>query len=159
MHLTRTPGNLDSTPTLRPIGSFTPARSTPSDNSLSMTVGALDVFEQPPVASAPSSSPYGINVREEAALADNDLRGFWLSRLGKDPIARVGIAFWGTDDDLRNAIESGDKEFWQPEFNWLTTFYLRLTVPSNVVIPPRTNNELFEYWRYMGNEANSRLLK
>jgi len=157
MHITATPRNFVSTPTLMPIGSFTPARSTSSDNSLSVAVGALDIFVTPSVVSAPSSSPYGISAREEAALADNDLRGFWLSRLGKDPIARVGIAFWGTDDDLRNAIESGDKEFWQPQFNWLTTFYLRLTVPSNVVIPPKTNDELFEYWRYMGNEANSRL--
>ena len=111
MHIPATARNNDSTPTLMPVSSFTPARATSSDTALSVAVGALDLFVHPSVVSAPSSSPYGINAREETALATNDLRDFWLSRLGKDPIARVGIAFWGTDDDLRNAIESGDKEF------------------------------------------------
>lgn len=121
------------------------------------TGSSIDTFERTNASRSAASSSYGINTTEHQALAQNDLRGFWLSRLGKDPIARIGISFWGNDQDLRNAINQSDSADWQPKFNWLTTMYLRMTVPSSVTIPPKTKDDLFSYWRYMGNEATSRL--
>ena len=99
---------------------------------------AVDTFE-----SQPRSTPdLAISPRERLALKSNDLSGFWNARIGKDPIARLGVAFWGNTNDLSEAMDRTDLESWKPQLNFFTQMYLQFTAPSNVTIPPETKDEL-----------------
>ena len=86
-----------------------------------------------------------------------DLLGFWSARIGKDPIAKLGVAFWGKSRDLQDAMNRSDIELWKPELNLFTRLYLQWTAPSHVTVPPETKDELLSYWKYMGTLAETRL--
>ena len=114
---------------------------------------ALDTFE-----SQPQRTPHlGISPKETLALKNGDLSGFWNARIGRDPIARLGVAFWGNPNDLSEAMDRTDLESWKPQLNFFTQLYLQFTAPSNVTIPPETKDELLNYWQYMGTLAETRL--
>ena len=114
---------------------------------------AIDTFE----SQARSTPDLAISPKERLALNSNDLSGFWNARIGKDPIARLGVAFWGDANDLSQAMDRTDLESWKPQLNFFTQLYLQFTAPSNVTIPPETKDELLSYWQYMGTMAETRL--
>ena len=55
-----------------------------------------------------------ITEEERALLREEDLRGFWRSRLDKlDPIARIGFGLWShSAEEFRAAIETGNPDYW-----------------------------------------------
>ena len=119
----------------------------PSENT------AIDSFE-----AQPRSDPdLEISPKQRLALKSDDLGGFWNARIGKDPIARLGVAFWGNPNDLSEAMDRTGLESWKPQLNFFTQLYLQFTAPSHVTIPPETKDELLSYWQYMGTTAETRL--
>ena len=113
----------------------------------------IDTFETLPS----SSVPIGVTAKQRLALRQGDLGTFWNTRIAQDPIARLGVAFWGTEDDLSAAIDETGLEAWKPQLNFFTRTYLRFTAPRGVTIPPETKEELVSYWRYMGATAEKRV--
>jgi hypothetical protein len=45
-------------------------------------------------------------------LNDGDLESFWLSRVGKDPVARIGLLLWGTKEQIDQAFKEYGDEYW-----------------------------------------------
>lgn len=125
----------------------------PLSSGAQPTATPIDTFETVPSAS-PSAS---VTPKQRLALHEGDLRTFWSTRIAQDPIARLGVAFWGTEDDLSAAMEQTGLEPWKPQLNFFTRTYLRFTAPRGVTIPPETKEELVSYWRYMGDTAEKRL--
>jgi hypothetical protein len=113
----------------------------------------IDTFETMPSSSPPTS----VTAKQRLALRQGDLRTFWNTRITQDPIARLGVAFWGTEDDLSEAMEQTGLEPWKPQLNFFTRTYLKFTAPQGVTIPPETKEELVSYWRYMGATAEKRV--
>ena len=101
----------------------------------------IDTFETLPS----SSVPIGVTAKQRLALRQGDLRTFWNTRIAQDPIARLGVAFWGPDEDLSAAIDETGLEAWMPQLNFFTRTYLRFTAPHGVTIPPETKEELVSY--------------
>ena len=114
----------------------TDAGAVPHSPSTQPTVTPVDTFETLPS----SSSSAGITPKQRLALRQGDLRTFWSTRIPQDPIARIGVAFWGTEDDLSTAIDETGLEPWKPQLNFFTRTYLRFTAPQGVTIPPETKD-------------------
>lgn len=88
-----------------------------------------------------------------------DLRGFWKARLGLDPVARIGVAMWGTQEDLERAI-GADAPTWTPCLSKRARRALTKTLAEAglaLAVPPRSQADLVSYWRFMGKSARERL--
>ena len=100
----------------------------------------------------------GITRGQRKALNKGDLSRFWRSRLGQDPVARIGIALWGSEKDLRRAIQSQHAGYWQPKPGLLARAALRVKAPGKVRTKPRSQADLLAYWRWLGEETRGRVL-
>ncbi len=99
-----------------------------------------------------------ITPAEQALLDLGDLRSFWLARLGKDPMARVGLSMWGTEADVRTAVHE-NLDYWKPDLGFVSKAVLKwlIETPANLAVPPLTDSDVVEYWRWLGAAALARL--
>jgi len=95
---------------------------------------------------------------ERQAIGNGDLSGFWRSRLGKDPVARIGLGIWGGRPAIERALlETPDDalEYWRPGelgfVRWVWPLIMR-GVPAQ----PHTREELATYWTAVANAARER---
>jgi len=102
-----------------------------------------------------------ISAAEHLLLERGDLRGFWLSRIHKDPVARLGLAMWGNPGDLRRAIDAsqrwGEMGRWQPDLNVASRVMLEFMAPDGVPMKPTNARELSQYWQWLGDAAMDKL--
>lgn len=97
---------------------------------------------------------------EKDALRDGDTMGFWASRVGKDPVARVGLSIWATKAQLARTIETTGVEHWRPQIEWLSTIGLVVSgYPEELTLHPKTKAELVEYWAWMGKTTRERVVQ
>ena len=107
----------------------------------------------------------GISDAERSAVRDGRLRDFWLSRLGRDPVARTGIALWGTRQDIETAIEKMPLEYWEPHINPISDIALQFKMPAKIFDELGSTNEnrrrcgLRDYWLWIGSSTRQRLLE
>jgi hypothetical protein len=73
-------------------------------------------------------------------------------------VARIGVALWGTDKDMRRAIKGQHAGYWQPKPGLLARAALLLKVPGAVHTKPRRQADLTAYWRWLGQETKARVL-
>lgn len=97
---------------------------------------------------------------ERHALAQGNLLDFWMSRLGKDPVARVALSMWGTAGDLKASIEREGSQYWTPDVNIFGALGLlvRDDVPKDFSLHPQSLAELLKYWTWMGGVTKQRLV-
>jgi hypothetical protein len=101
-----------------------------------------------------------ISPSEVDALRVGRLLEFWQARLGRDPVARVGVSLWGSADDVRLAIRQTGERAWTPDMNLLSAVSLKLreSLPEDLKFPPTTEDELVRYWVWMGEMTRQRVV-
>ena len=102
--------------------------------------------------------PLKVTRGQRRALKRGDLGRFWRSRLGQDPVARIGVALWGSEKELRRAIDSQHAGYWQPQPGLMARAALLLKAPGAVRTKPKSKAELVAYWRWLGDETKGRVL-
>lgn len=95
----------------------------------------------------------GITAAEQAALDAEDLQAFWGSRLGKDPVARIGLGIWGAKEELAAGLEKYPEDYWKPNINPASAIPLRFQMSSDLPLVPETKDELANYWTWVGKDA------
>ena len=103
----------------------------------------------------------GITPAEALMAERGQLEGFWRSRLGKDPVARVGTALWGGASALRRAIDRTPDDalsYWRPgRLGWLARLSVSILAP-NLASDPRSRDELVSYWTAIGTDGRQRVV-
>ncbi len=94
---------------------------------------------------------------ESGLLRRRELGVFWRTRVGKDPVARIGLALWGTDEQLRDAIESTGIEAWLPRSNVFSRMGAWWYFPPGVTTRPKTVQETVDFWRGMAAATMKRV--
>ncbi len=115
---------------------------------------------------APYRSELAIGQTERAAIFRGDLRGFWLSRLArKDVVSRVGLALWGTEEDLRCSNDA-NPDFWKPDLDMDAWLSLRtrwqLDRELRALFPEcpdaiESSDERVKYWSWVGHTTDQRV--
>ncbi len=105
------------------------------------------------------SKALGITDKQRTSVENGDVASFWASRLGEDPVARIGLAIWGSRTDLAKAIGQTGVEHWTPDMNLLSGIGLALQgYPPKLNMPPQTKTDHVQYWTWLGKNARKRVI-
>lgn len=91
------------------------------------------------------------------ALERGDLAGFWRARVGFDPVARVAFAIWADPAEIDAVVETYGPAPFRPSLNPLSALVVHARSSGRLRLPPRSNDDLGAYWRYMGEDARRKL--
>lgn len=94
-----------------------------------------------------------ITEAEREALDNEDLNAFWNARLGKDPMARIGLGIWGEREQLKAGVSELPRSYWTPKMNLLSRLAVSFQKPASVSSNPQTKQELTDYWLWVGQDA------